>query len=277
MRPVVLLELDERRTGRSDAREIALEVLHVRDVRAAERVDRLVVVADGEHGGVRARTAAAATWYCRRSVSWNSSTSRCEKAAPVVLADAVVAAEQLVAAQQQLGEIDHTFALAHRLVQRVVLDLAPREFVARPRPAFGRRPSSLANGDEACWSCRARKPLVVDVVRLRGRPLDQRELVLRVHDLEQLRQVRVAVMRAQHPVAQAVERADPHAARIASGVIAERRSSISFAALFVNVTARIDSGVAWPVASSHAMRVVSTRVLPLPAPARISADAHAAA
>ena len=40
----------------------------------------------------------------------------------------------------------------------------------------------------------------------------------------------------------------------------------------MNVTARIDSGVACPVASSHAMRVVSTRVLPLPAPARISAE-----
>ena len=63
-----------------------------------------------------------------------------------------------------------------------------------------------------------------------------------------------------------------HIPRVLTGVIAERRTSISFAALLVNVTARIDSGDAWPVASSHAMRVVSTRVLPLPAPARISAD-----
>ncbi len=57
-----------------------------------------------------------------------------------------------------------------------------------------------------------------------------------------------------------------------TGVIADSRTSISFAALFVNVTASTDSGDAWPVASSHAIRVVSTRVLPLPAPARISAD-----
>ena len=64
-----------------------------------------------------------------------------------------------------------------------------------------------------------------------------------------------------------------HMPRVLIGVIADRRISISFAALFVNVTARIASGDAWPVASSHAMRVVSTRVLPLPAPARISADA----
>ena len=61
-------------------------------------------------------------------------------------------------------------------------------------------------------SSRGGNRLVVDVVRL-VQPLDQRELVLRVEDLEELRQVRVAVMRAQHPVAQAVERADPHAAR----------------------------------------------------------------
>ena len=60
--------------------------------------------------------------------------------------------------------------------------------------------------------------------------------------------------------------------RVCTGVIADSRTSISFAALLVNVTARIDSGDACPVPRSQAMRVVSTRVLPLPAPARISAD-----
>jgi hypothetical protein len=64
-----------------------------------------------------------------------------------------------------------------------------------------------------------------------------------------------------------------HMPRMLTGVSADRRRSISRAALLVNVTARIDSGPACPVPSSHAMRVVSTRVLPLPAPARISADA----
>src|SRR5689334_20750502 len=60
--------------------------------------------------------------------------------------------------------------------------------------------------------------------------------------------------------------------RMLTGVSVASRVSISFAALFVNVTPRIDNGLAWPVASSHAIRVVNTRVLPLPAPARISAD-----
>ena len=54
-------------------------------------------------------------------------------------------------------------------------------------------------------------------------------------------------MRAQHPVAQAVERADPHAARVAPASSRRGGSSISFAALLVNVTARIDSGAACPV------------------------------
>ena len=59
--------------------------------------------------------------------------------------------------------------------------------------------------------------------------------------------------------------------RTGTGSIAERRVSISLAALFVKVTAITPPGLSWPVWISQAMRVVSTRVLPEPAPARISA------
>ncbi|GAO27181.1 hypothetical protein ALISP_7001 [Alicycliphilus sp. B1] len=62
-----------------------------------------------------------------------------------------------------------------------------------------------------------------------------------------------------------------HMPRTLMGSMADRRVSISLAALLVKVTARMPPGVAWPVESSQAMRVVSTRVLPDPAPARISA------
>ena len=48
------------------------------------------------------------------------------------------------------------------------------------------------------------------------------------------------------------------------------RSFISRAALLVKVTARISFGRARPVARMCAMRVVSTRVLPVPAPASTS-------
>ena len=56
------------------------------------------------------------------------------------------------------------------------------------------------------------------------------------------------------------------------GSIAASRVSISFAALLVKVTASTPCGETWPVWMSQAMRVVSTRVLPLPAPARMRAD-----
>ncbi len=48
------------------------------------------------------------------------------------------------------------------------------------------------------------------------------------------------------------------------------RLRISSAALFVNVTASTSSGAASPLPMMYAMRVVMTRVLPEPAPARIS-------
>src|SRR5258706_7354160 len=63
-----------------------------------------------------------------------------------------------------------------------------------------------------------------------------------------------------------------HMPRVLIGSIALMRASISFAALLVNVTASKLAGLICPVWISHAMRVVSTRVLPLPAPAKISAD-----
>ena len=48
-----------------------------------------------------------------------------------------------------------------------------------------------------------------------------------------------------------------------------RRSRISFAALFVKVTASTCAG-STPCASRYATRMVITRVFPVPAPARIS-------
>ena len=185
-------------------------MLHVGDVRAAERVDRLVVVADGEHRGVLAGEKPQPLVLQHVGVL-ELVDEQVREAAPVMLAQAVVPREELVAPQQELGEIDDALALAHRLVERVVLDLAPRDVVAR-LDLVRAQTLLLRAGDEVLELPR-RKPLVVDAVRL-VQPLDQRELVLRVHDLEELRQVRVAIVRAQHPVAEAVKRADPHAARV---------------------------------------------------------------
>src|SRR3954469_22000672 len=62
-----------------------------------------------------------------------------------------------------------------------------------------------------------------------------------------------------------------HMPRGSAGSIAVTRVSISRAALLVNVTASTWAGVTRPPLTSQAMRVVSTRVFPLPAPARMSA------
>ena len=209
MRAVVLLELDQldRLLGRG---EVALELLHVGDLRAAERIDRLVVVAHGEHGGVRPRQHAQPLVLQRVRVL-ELVDQQVREAALVMAAQRIVAGQELVAAQQQLREVDDAFALAHRVVQRVVLDLAPRELVARLHHVRSQA-LFLGVGHEPLELAR-REAIVVDVVRA-VQALDQRQLVLRIEDLEELRQVRLAVVRAQHPVAQAVERADPHAARV---------------------------------------------------------------
>src|SRR4051812_38411776 len=62
-----------------------------------------------------------------------------------------------------------------------------------------------------------------------------------------------------------------HMPRGFAGSMAVMRVSISRAALLVKVTASTWAGVTRPPLTSQAMRVVSTRVLPLPAPARMSA------
>ena len=212
VRPVVLLELDEAHRHLR-ASEIALEVLHVGDVRAAKRVDRLIVVADREHRGALAGEQPQPLVLQHVGVL-EFVDEQVREAAPVVLADALVLRQQLVAAQQQLREIDDALAPAHRVVERVVLDLAAREIVAG-LDLVRAQARLLGIGDEVLQLPR-REPLVVDAVRL-VQALDQRELVLRIDDLEELRQVGVAVMRAQHPVAQAVKRADPHPARVHRG------------------------------------------------------------
>jgi hypothetical protein len=129
----------------------------------------------------------------------------------VVLAQDVVALEQLVASQQQLGKIDHSFFLALLFVGRVELDRAPGELVhgvhVMRAPAF-----LLGSADEVLDFAR-REAVLVGVEPLQ-QPLDRGELVLRVEYLEQLRQVRFAVMGSQQAVAQPVERPDPRAAHV---------------------------------------------------------------
>ncbi len=120
------------------------------------------------------------------------------KAPLVVLAQRLVAGKQLEGPQQQFGEIDDTLTPASLFIERKVLDLATHELVVGLDLV---RPRALLFGcvDDRLQLAR-REALLVDAVRL-VHTLDQRQLVLHVHDLEQLRQSGIAVMRAQHAVA----------------------------------------------------------------------------
>ena len=80
-----------------------------------------------------------------------------------------------------------------------MLDLPPNEFVVR-LDVVGPQAFLLRAIDQRLQLAR-RKAVVVDAVRL-VQALDQRELVLRIHDLKKLRQAGVTIMRAQHPIAE---------------------------------------------------------------------------
>ena len=198
--------------------ELAHEVGHVAHARTAEGVDALVVVADREHRVARRRE----PFERRRAEHLDPGVLQTVgvlklvdqdvfEAALVVLAHGVVVAQNLVAAQHQLTKIHHAFALALLFVQRVQLDLFARLFVARHHVARALA-VFLAAADEVLHLL-GRITLVVHI-ELFAQALDGRELVLRVEDLEGLRQVGQLVVRAQEAVAQAVEGADPHAAHV---------------------------------------------------------------
>ncbi len=102
MRAVVLFELDQlhRRVGRA---EIALEMLHVGDVGAPERVDGLVVVADREHRRLRPGEQPQPAVLQRVRIL-ELVDEQVREAAAVVLAQGIVAGQQLEGPQQQLGK-----------------------------------------------------------------------------------------------------------------------------------------------------------------------------
>jgi hypothetical protein len=127
----------------------------------------------------------------------------------VVLAQRGVVAHQLVGAQHQLGEVDHAFALALRVVGFVDLDQDAALLVA-DLDVLGAQAVVLGGGDRP-GHLLGNVALLVEVHRLHH-PFHRRELVGRIEDLEALRQRRELPVGAQEPVAQAVEGADPHAA-----------------------------------------------------------------
>ena len=79
--------------------------------------------------------------------------------------------------------------------------------------SFGAQAVFLGAGDEPRAVCLAGKRSSSTFIAFIS-ALDRRQLVLRVEDLEALRQAGELPVRAQEAVAQAVEGADPHAAHV---------------------------------------------------------------
>ena len=128
-----------------------------------------------------------------------------------MLAHGIVITQQLVGAQHQLAKIHHAFALALVFIQLIDLDLLAAVRIMR-RHIAGAHAFFFAVGNEV-RQLLGRKALIVDI-ELLAKPLDGRELILRVENLECLRQPRQFVMCAQKAIAQSVERTNPHAAHI---------------------------------------------------------------
>jgi hypothetical protein len=201
-RAIVLLELDHLAH-----REVAFEVLHVRRTSAAKGIDRLVVVAYREHR-VDASRKQPQPLVLKPVRVLELVDQNVPEARAVMLAEQIIPGQQLEGAQQQLGEIHCAFAATEFFVD--VIDLEQFTTVVIRRLHGGRpQPFFLVRVDEMLDLAR-RVLLVVDVQALH-QPLHERELVLAVHDGEQLLQARLAMVGAQQSVAQAVESADPHA------------------------------------------------------------------
>ncbi len=206
VRAVVALELDHR----ADA-VFALERRHVADLRAAKRVDALVVVADAEQcAAVLGRAGEHLQPDVLQAIGVLELVDQDVAEAPlVVLAQRRVVAQELVRAKHQLGEVDDAFPLALRVVGFVDLRQDAALLVLH-LDVLGPQAVVLGAGDRPRQLLR-RMALLVEVHRLDD-ALDGRELVARIEDLEALRQRGELPVRAQEPVAQAVEGADPHAA-----------------------------------------------------------------
>ena len=190
--------------------ELALEVGHVADVRAAEPVDRLVVVAHREEGillpGEELQPLVLQPVRVLELVDEDVPEARL-----IVSAQHLVPLQELVAAQQQLGEVGDALLPGLLVVRGVELARATAELVVAGRDLVRPQPLLLLVVDVPLHRP-GLEAVLVDVHALEH-PLHERELVLRIEDLEALRQAGVAVMRAQHPVAEAVKGADPHPAR----------------------------------------------------------------
>ena len=132
----------------------------------------------------------------------------------IVAADQFVPLQKLVGTEKEFSKIDNALSHAELFVKPV--EFKRHGAVRRPgiqRPDV-RTPFSgfLMLIDEVLDNLRLNR-FLIDPGRLHH-PLHNRELVRLIDDLKTGRQPSVRRMHPKHPVAETVERADPHAARI---------------------------------------------------------------
>ena len=214
---VVALELDLVRDV-----EFAHKVSHVAHACAAKRVNALVVVTDRHHRAALHHASALRRIRALPGQHLDPGVLQLvgvlelvdqdvAKAPLVVFAYRGIVTQQLVAAQHQLAKIDHAFALALVFVQGVDLGLLAGFLVAHHHIP-GAQAVFLAAGDKP-HQLLGWETLFINI-ELPAKPLDGRELVLRIEDLECRRQIGQLVMRPQKAVAQAMKSANPHAAHV---------------------------------------------------------------
>ena len=179
-------------------------------------------------------------------------------------------AEDREPVQQQVAEIDGVQRPQPLLVlaverQRQAVD-SIRAF--RFGHAVGRQAPVLPALDDRHQQPRRR--LLGSILRASWSLLEQPDLVVGIEDGEVRLQADELGVAAQHAGAPWHGRCPPTMPSTEQPSSAATRSRISRAALLVKVTASTCHGRARPVARICASRVVSTRVLPVPAPASTS-------
>ena len=177
--------------------------------------------------------------------------------------------EQSYAMQQQIAEVDcveRRQAVLIRPVERA--DSPVRERAVR-RAVLLRRKSPILETPYLGVNRAGRPSLLVDLL-FAANPFDQPDLVVLIEDGEIRAEADKLGVTAQNASRDRMKRADPEGRPPNFRSSRRRDPDISRAALLVNVTARICSGQARRIFRMCAIRVVSTLVLPVPAPASTS-------
>ena len=211
---VIALQLDLVRDLK-----LANKISHVTHASTAKGINALVVITNGHHRAARHWMATSGPIGTLPGQHLDPGVLQLvgvlkfidqdvAKAPLVVLGYLRVVPQQLVAAQHQLAEIDDPFTLALLFIKRINFYFLAH-FIVAYRYIFGTLAVFLA-ASKKVHQLFGGEAFIVDV-ELLAKPLDARQLILRIQNLKSRRQIDQLVMGAQKTVAQPMEGANPHA------------------------------------------------------------------